>query len=638
MPPPTKGYSQEQAKEVALLVIARGGTVAEACSEAGRSRKWFENIRATDKDYGVRVDEARARRAAAVTAGRDPELYELGFAQWRKRFLGRDTYPHQQMWIDVLEGRDPTVFHQAITFRLGDPDRIIINTPPGHAKSTTITSDFVTYKLCMNPAFRVIIISKTAEAASKFLYTIKQYLTDPAFIELQMAYAPADGWKPTRGQGRWGSNLIYLAGRSETAVDAAAKDPSVACYGIGSQIYGSRTDLTILDDAVDDTNAHSFEKQFDWLTRTVLSRGRSAKVLVVGTRIAPQDLYSHLLNDDVYTNGRSPWTYMAQPAVLEFHEKPEDWVTLWPRSSQPYDEAGNDEPDDDGLYPAFDGPTLARIRAQNRPGVWALVYMQQQVSDEMTFTPLCVWGSVDRRRKPGPLTAGGWGHPYNGLEGMRSILGIDPAGTGQAFLMALAVDPAKRDRWVMNAWMGDHTRPSWYLERIKEIVPVYGIKEIVIESNAYASWLIHDEAIVAYCRDAGVKILPHRTGNNKSDPDFGVASMSSLFGTSRRKDDGHGNPTGGEMHAGDNVIHIPDPDFSPGVKAFIDQLLVWVPGKSGGRLRQDGVMAAWFCELRARIYINGGDRKQQHHVPNKYLSPRARRRQMVIPAGLNLAA
>jgi hypothetical protein len=630
MPAPKRATQLDMptAKRTVTQILGTGSTVANAMAAVNRTVKTYENWRANDREFAEACDLARINSQRARNGGRDPGIYNLSFADWRRRFLNQETYAHQQMWIDVLEGREPEVFHDSITYKPGDERLLCINTPPFHAKSTTITIQYVVYKLCMNPAFRVMIISKTAEMAAKFLFSIRQILTDPIFAELQGAYAPAEGFKPARGDGRWGNNLIYLAGRNTDAADKASKDPSVQAIGIGGQVYGARADLIILDDCVDDTNAQGYEKQFDWLTRTVMSRAKDGKILVVGTRVAPADLYSHLLNPDTYLTGKSPWTYIAQPAVLEYAENKADWLTLWPKSTQPLDEAGGQRADSDGLYPAWDGPALDRVRSSNRPGVWALVYMQQQVSEDMTFHPLCVWGSVDRRRKPGPLKAGAWGHPKNGGEGMKVIMSVDPAGTGEAFVLVYAIDRSTGHRWVLNAWTDTNTKPSWYADMIEQIHPQYGVHEIVIESNAYASWIIHDERIRAYCQQYGIPIVPHFTQHNKQDPDFGVATMESLFGTRRRVVDG-----GAEAHAADNVIHLPDPDFSPGIKALIEELLTWVPGRLGRQLRQDGPMALWFAELRARAYTLGGDRKPQTHARSRFSSPRARARQGVVPAG-----
>lgn len=621
--------SKEQLKDRVLLAIGAGATVAQAMDGVGRTTKTYENWRAEDAAWKARVDEARLRATKGREAKGDPELYNLSFAEWRKRFLDRETYPHMQMWIDVLEGREPDVFHDSITYTKGaNPRLLCINTPPFHAKSATITVEYAVYKLCMNPAFRIMVISKTRDAAAKFLYSMKTLLTDPHYATLHAAYAPSGSFKPERGEGQWANHALYLAGRNLDAVDKSAKDPSVVAVGIGGQIYGSRCDLIILDDAVDDGNAAHFEKQFDWLTRTVMSRAKTGKILLVGTRVAPRDLYSHVMDPDTFMGGQSPWTYLAQPAVLEYAEDPKDWLTLWPRAAQPLDEASGEEPGDDGLYTAWDGLALQSVRDSNRPGVWALVYMQQQVSEDMTFHPVCVWGSVDRRRKPGPLHAGAWGHPRDGAEGMQIIGAVDPAGTGEAFLLVYALDRATKERWILNAWMGSHTKPSWYRERLEAITPEYGVTEWVIESNAYASWLIHDELLVAWAQQNGVKVTPHYTGRNKQDPDFGVASMASLFGTLQEKTQG-----GEKVHGKDNILHLPDPDKSPGIKALIEQWLTWVPGRSGGKLRQDGPMAAWFAETRARVYVQGFRGQQETHSITRFTTQRSRKRMGLTIAG-----
>ena len=629
-PSPTK----EQAKRTILAQLKAGATVPDALKAAGiKSRKTYDNYRSEDPEWRGEIDAWRQRRADAKDAGKDPELYQLSFEEWRRRFLHQETYPHQRMWIDVLEGREPDVFHPSITYIPRDPDRIIINTPPGHAKSTTITAQYSTYKLCMNPAFRIIIISETGEFATKFLYQIRQYLTSPNYIELQQAYGPPEGFRPERGQGRWTNNLIYLAGRQD---EDSEKDPSVTALGIKGQVYGSRADLVILDDAVTGKNAAEYEKQFDWLNREVLTRGLGMKVLVVGTRIQPNDLYSHLLNDENYITGETPWTYLSQPAILEGNEleDPAEWVCLWPRSSQPYDNSKTWETDEDGLYPAMDGPHLMRFRNSMRPGQWALVFQQQQVGEDMTFQPICVWGSTNKRRKPGPLRAGGWGHPEHGAEGMTVIGSIDPAGTGEAFILVYAVDRRTQKRYVLNAWIGNNTMPSWYADMIEQITPEYGVTDWIVEKQGYSNWIYQDPRITRYCQTRGLKLYAHYTGNgNKIDPDFGVASMASLFGSMHRIDDGNGNMTGRMEHAGDNVIELPDPTNSRGIKALIDQLLVWTPGKSGAKLRQDGPMALWFAEVAGRRYLIGGDRPLATHSTNRFASRARLTRRGVAPAG-----
>ncbi len=87
----------------------------------------------------------------------------------------------------------------------------------------------------------------------------------------------------------------------------------------------ARADLIILDDVVMNANAHEWEKQIEWLQKEVITRlGRHGKLLIVGTRVAPIDLYKMIRDGDQWTGGKSPFTYMAMPSVLEFDENPKN--------------------------------------------------------------------------------------------------------------------------------------------------------------------------------------------------------------------------------------------------------------------------------------------------------------------------
>ena len=98
--------------------------------------------------------------------------------------------------------------------------------------------------------------------------------------------------------------------------DSTEKDPTVQALGIGGQITGARSNLIILDDVVTTSNAHEWEKQLLWLQRDVVTRlGDNGKLLIVGTRIAANDLYREIRNPDHWVGGKTPFTYFAMPAV-----------------------------------------------------------------------------------------------------------------------------------------------------------------------------------------------------------------------------------------------------------------------------------------------------------------------------------
>lgn len=612
--------SAQDAKKAVIQAVGAGATVQAALDGVDRAYKTYEWWRKDDPEFRRQVDEARAGAKLAKERGQDPALKQMSFEEFRREFLYQETYPHQREWIALLEGRPFTPRQGETYVPAGRGNRIIVNTPPFHAKSTTITMDYATYRICMNPNVRIIIISKKAEQAKKFLYGIKLRLTSSRYAKLQAAFAPEGGFKGTRGDS-WTADKIYVAGR-----DSGEKDPTVEALGIGGQIYGARADLIIVDDAVDLRNVAEWSKQMDWLHQEVASRLFGGKLLVVGTRVAPQDLYSELLNGENYNSGKTPWTYLGQPAVLQYSENPEDWVTLWPRSTQPLDE--EQEPEEDGLYEAWSGPKLSEVRDDLPPKTWSLVYMQQQVADDTTFDPMCVWGSTNRRRKPGPLVAGALGHPPRGLEGMYVIASMDPAMAGETFTLVEAVDRQTSKRYLMNAWVKANPSTEYIRNLIKEITETYAVNEWVIEQNAFQLYLIHDPEVTQFLSTRGVKLTPHYTSRNKQDPDFGVASIAPLFGRKRRIEEGGRH----EFEAGSNLIELPDPDYSEGIRTLIEELITWEPGKLGRQLRQDGPMALWFAELRARAALGfGRSAVQTSYLPNPYLSRGDRRKRMVVP-------
>ena len=608
-----------EAKARVVELIAGGSTNSEAMEAVGRQRKTLEVWRSKDREFAEAVDEARERFAAAKAAGRDGDLYKLSFPEFRMRFLRRHTYPHMQNITDVLEGRDPSWLDDAFTWRPANRNRVLVHVAPFHAK-TQLMIDWIVYKVCMDPNVRIMVISQRAEQARKFLYQIKQRLTSNLFLELQQAYAPEGGFK---GKGaEWSANRIYVAGR-----DSDEKDPTIEVVGMGGQIYGNRADFILLDDCVTRENAAQFEKQILWIESEVENRVFNGKIVLVGTRLAAQDLYSELQNGDRYISGESPWTLLSMPMVLREAPDPKDWVTLWPRSHQPLDPDAQAEPDADGMYAAWDGVRAEATKRAKPPSVWALVYQQQSVSEDMTFHPACVQGSVDGRRKPGPLVAGAYGHPGDGMDGMHTVLSIDPAASGEAAMLALAVNRASKDRWVLNCWKKVDSSPAWYLQMMEEICPQYRVREVIIEAQGYSAWAIHDPGIVAYCRDHGIRLRSSYTGRNKVDPDFGVAAMAPLFGSLRRTENG-----GRWLHAGDNVVHLPDPHHSPGVKALCDELVTWVPSKKAKNLVQDCVMALWLAEQVAREHITGGDREPTRFLSNRYLSRGAQKKRYLLPS------
>jgi len=522
--------------------------------------------------------------------------------QFCERFMNHKIFPHQQNLIDVIEGREPSWLHPAMKYEKGIAEnRILINIPPNHAKSMSVTVEYVTMKVAMNPNFRVLIVSQTQRLAADFLYAIKQRLTHPQYEALQSAYAAGVGFNSKSAS--WQATRVTFG---DELRESSEKDPNIEAVGIGGQIYGKRADMIIIDDAVTLSNANDFERQIKWLTQDVRSRlNPTGKLIVIGTRVASVDLYKELRSEDRYPGGQVPWTYLAMPALLETDEDPQKWVTLWPASDMPFDGQTDADKNEDGLYPRWSGRNLYNERQAMDASTWALIYQQQDISDDAIFDPVCVRGSIDGMRKSGPLNAGYPGHPKD-LNGFTFICGLDPAMVGDTAVVCYAIDRNSHKRYIVDAHKITRPTPAAIRQLIFDWTEIYKPAEWIVEKNAFQAFLTQDEGIKMHLASRGVVLREHHTGANKWDSGFGVASMSTLFGTKQSAD--------GKHHR-DNLIHLPS-DQTENIKALIEQLITWSPTTKG---KTDLVMALWFCEIRAREMLNYGQ-YAKHHLKNPFLS------------------
>jgi hypothetical protein len=446
-----------------------------------------------------------------------------------------------------------------------------------------------------------MIVSKTQNSAGKFLYSIKQRLSHPRWAKLQATFGPAGGWKQDADS--WKANSIYLGTESR---DSDQKDPTVEAVGIGGQIYGARTHLIILDDVVTTSNAHEWEKQMDWVQKEVITRlGAYGKLLIVGTRISSNDLYRELRQPEHWQSGKSPFTYLSMPAVLEFADDPNDWVTLWPESDRPWDGEENPQVNENGNYRKWDGPALYRRRGEVTPNTWAMVYQQQNVESDAIFNITAINSSVNRMRKPGPLKFGAPGHPTDGE--WYTIMGLDPAMSGRTAAVVYAVERTSGKRLVLDTYNMSDPSPGKIRDLIGRWIETYRIAEIRIETNAHQKAYALDEEFRQWLANQGVKFSGHFTGNNKWDASFGVAAMSDLFGTVAEG-----------KHQKNNLIELPSVD-NEHMKALVNQLITWNPDTKGPT---DLVMALWFCEIRAQEIIKKSGFKQQF-VPNRFATRRS---------------
>jgi len=584
-----------EAKAKVIDYARQGLSIQDAIVRAGRKPDVLKDWK-KDSKFMTELEKAKDEGQKAISIVSGDGKFNIGFEEFSREFLDSPIFPHHQNWIDILEGRTPSWLHDTMVYEPASPKRLLVNVPPEHAKSTVITVNYCVFRIAMNPNVKITIVSKTQERAKEYLYSIKQRLNHERWSKMQAIYGSAGGWKEDSDS--WKADRIYVAR------DSTEKDPTVQALGIGGQITGARSDLIILDDVVTTTNAHEWEKQLLWLQREVITRlGDAGKLLIVGTRIASNDLYREIRNPEHWSSGKTPFTYMNMPAVLEFADDPEDWVTLWPKSHIPWE--GSEEevlPDENGLYPKWNGPALFRRRSEVSASAWALVYQQQDIQEDSIFSPGCIQGSINGMRKRGPLKPGAAGHPKE-AGAYYTIMGLDPAMSGRTAAVIMTVDRMTRKRYILDVENMKDPTPAKIQELIEDWCVKYNPQELRIETNAHQKAYALDADLNSYLASRGIRFSSQFTGKNKWDTSFGVAAMSGLFGTMRNN-----------LHQDNNLIEIPSQEGSEGIKALIQQLITWKPDTRGPT---DCVMALWFCELRAREIVNNGNINQTH-IKNRW--------------------
>lgn len=607
--PRTEKMAAAKAKLIAL--VAEGMPAQRAMVQIGYKEDTLRIWLSRDKAFARSLEEAKTDAKNKSTKALGVAKDEISFPQFSEVFLDSKVFPHHMDWIDLLEGREPSWLHPSMTYEPGDRHRLLLNVPPEHAKSTVITVNYSTYRIALNPNVRIIVVSKTLNKAREFVYAIKQRLSHPRWLKLQTAYGPEGGWK--QDADTWRVDTVYLGG---DARDSSEKDPTIQALGMGGQIYGARADLIILDDCITTANAHEYEKQIDWLQKEVITRlGKNGKLLIVGTRIGTVDFYKELRNPKYWSGGKCPFTYMAMPAVLEYGEEPKEWVTLWAKSDRPWDGDEGIEPDENGLYPKWDGEALFKRRGEVTPSTWAMVYQQEDVEEDSIFPPALVQACIKGNRNRGVLKPGAVGHPDR-VQGY-TVIGFDPAMAGNAAFVVMTYNRSDQKIYVLDCENMSEPTPQKVRAMLEQLTIKYRPNEIRVEINAHQKAYSLDEDLRQWLSQYGTVLKPHFTSKNKWDTQHGVASMSTMLGTIR---DG--------KFQDNNQIEFPSTSGSEGMKALIQQLITWKPNTKG---KTDCVMAMWFGFIRCREFM------QQNSVISKYTENRwATRAQLQQRGTVNL--
>nr|DAL87868.1 MAG TPA: Terminase large subunit [Caudoviricetes sp.] len=179
----------------------------------------------------------------------------------------------------------------------GKQQFIIIELPPRHGKSMTVTETFPSYFIGRNPEKRVIIASYSDTLARKFGRRNRDKVAEygPAFFGVQLS------------QDNAANNNWSLEGHRG----------GLLATGIGGSITGEGADVLIIDDpfknAEEAKSKTIRDKVWDEWESTLSTRlHKNASVIVVMTRWHEDDIVGRLLESSPHE-----WTRIRLPAIAE---------------------------------------------------------------------------------------------------------------------------------------------------------------------------------------------------------------------------------------------------------------------------------------------------------------------------------
>lgn len=506
-------------KTAAIGLVRQGFSVTELCAQLGITKRLWDQWRADDKVFGALVDAARAGAADKGDTG----AYAGGFASFRKVFLGMDTFLHQQQLVKVLD-------------EAKSREIVLVNIFPEAGKTTTI-ADWIVYTLANDPNHRITLVSESMGLARKVVGQVQRRLANVRdFPELIGQFGPFYAERQEKEGKPWTRDYFTV-----WRADHDERDYSLEARGWNSSTYGTRIDTLIVDDIQSRESINQTEAMLASLRQTYFTRGRKMRTVLVGTRIAPGDIYERLIAEGIVTKHITLAVCDAAGDPI----CPEWWENDIGMSAREY---------------------LELIRSQVGDEVWWSSYMQRPHENALaTFTDEMVEDARDLDR---PIT--------RARNHRVPIVGsLDPALGGQNALIIAAHHADRLEILDLDSESG-LARTEQIYAKIADMSMSYGVQTWVIEQDSLQKGMVNDDRLRTLGRELGFRVVPHTTARRKSDPIMGVAAMAGSF---LRKEV--------ELPFGDNFARSK-------MELLATELRAWRPNVSGKLLRQDLVMALWF--------------------------------------------
>ncbi|HEY6020597.1 MAG TPA: hypothetical protein VIY48_12115, partial [Candidatus Paceibacterota bacterium] len=135
-------------KETVLKYLQKGLTAKKAAEDLRIHPNTIQYWRNSDEVFRKNMDRVKLMQHPIEAAEARKEIQP--FPEFCEEYLDTKLFWHQLQWYDILEGRKPRDLHTSQVYKQGDPGMVIVNTPPEHSKSTTITVNYTTWRICQD--------------------------------------------------------------------------------------------------------------------------------------------------------------------------------------------------------------------------------------------------------------------------------------------------------------------------------------------------------------------------------------------------------------------------------------------------------------------------------------------------------
>lgn len=378
---------------------------------------------------------------------------------------------------DTLGYSDISDIHLAWYRELLKSRFILLLSPRGHLKTSSVTVGYVLWRLTQDKNLRTLILNEVLGNAKEFLGAIKGHIASDKFKE---------------HYGNWDSlGNLWTAEKILIPRDKVLKEPSIAAAGVLGTVVSAHADLIVIDDPHSEKNSqtpHQRRKIISWFQQTVLPiLEPTGQIIVCMTRWHKDDLAGHIMSDPGFKN----WKVIEQRA---------EWM----------DEEGNRQI----LFPErFPPEHLDSLKAN----MGSVHYRTQMLND--------VAGQEGSDFKLEWLAAGRYSEkPQN----MNVYIGVDlAAGSKESHskfaYVVLGIPKGEKDAYVLAARKMSIQFPE-QVRTIKGLCKAFHPTMVGIESNAYQQSMIQVLRV-----DPETARLPIKGIHTQGDKQRRIRGLAVLF-------------------------------------------------------------------------------------------------------------